>query len=94
MNDKKETPPRQQDEPQPLEHDTIISGSKPVVNPGASTWLADMRRIRGLRAIDVVAVIRVRHPKFDQALYSKIERPEDYGVQLVPKTARDVQAAY
>lgn len=94
QTNKKETLPRQQDEHQPLEHEESISESKSIVNPTAGTWLADMRREKNLRAIDVVPVIRARHPKFDAALYSKVERPEDYGVELIHETARDVQEAF
>jgi len=91
---KKETPLRQQEEPQTKSDEPIISESKPLVNTDATTWLADMRREKGLRAIDVVPVIRARHPKFDAALYSKIERPDDYGVQLIPSTAKSTKEAF
>lgn len=91
---KKETPLRQQDEPHGNTDDQIISLSKPTVNPDATTWLADLRRDKNLRANEVTAVIRSHHPKFDQALYSKVERPEDYGVQLIPTAGKIVKEAF
>lgn len=91
---KKETPLRQQDEPHGNTNTQIISPAKPLVNPDASTWLADMRRDKSIRANEVTAVIKAHRPKFDAALYSKIERPGEYGVQLVPSVAKIVQDAF
>ena len=91
---KKETPLRQQDEPQWNDHETSISEQKSVVNPDATTWLATMRREKNIRANEVTAVIRSHRGKFDASLLSKVERPGEYGVQLVPSVAKIVQAAF
>jgi len=91
---KKETPLLEQDEPQGTTNTQIISPTKPIVNPDATTWIADMRRDKNLRANEVTAVIKSHRSKFDAALYSKIERPGEYGVQLVPSVAKIVQAAF
>lgn len=91
---KKETPLRQQDEPQGTTNIQIISPSRPLVNPDATTWTAEMRREKNIRANEVVAVIKAHRPKFDAALFSKVERPGDYGVQLLPSVAKIVQAAF
>jgi len=91
---KKETPLLSQEEPQATEHEQSISEKKPIVNPDATTWLADMRREKQMQAKDVVPVIRARHPKFDAALYSKIERPGEYGVELIRSTAKAVKEAF
>lgn len=94
QTNKKETPLLSQEEPQPKDHEPIISGRKQIVNPDAKTWLAEMRREKRMQAKDVVPVIRARHPKFDAALYSKIERPGEYGVELVRSTAKAVREAF
>ena len=91
---KKETPLRQQDEPQTTDHEHILSPQKTTVNPDASTWLADMRREKNLRGNEVTAVIKSHRGKFDQSLLSKVERPGEYGVQLVPSVAKIVQVAF
>lgn len=91
---KKETPLLEQDEPQGKDHETSISDQKSIVNPAATTWLADMRREKNIRANEVTAVIKSHRGKFDASLLSKVERPGEYGVQLVPSVAKIVQAAF
>ncbi len=91
---KKEDAPLQQDDPQTKLPIDTISSQKQIVKPDATTWIADMRRELGLKVKDVLPVIRVRHPKYDAALHSKVERPEDNGVMLVPSTAKAVKDAF
>jgi hypothetical protein len=80
----------EQDEARGKDHTESIPETKPLVNPDAKGFLADMRRDLGLMAKDVAAMIRTKHKGFDAALYSKIERPDDYGIELVPDTASAV----
>lgn len=91
---KKETSSRQREKPQPLKHDESISEKKPIVNPDADTWLADMRRAKNLRVRDVLPVIQVRFPKCEGSLYSRVERPKDYGVKFIPSLEKVIQQAF
>lgn len=91
---KKETPLPEQEEPQWNDHEPSISDQKSIVNPDATTWLADMRREKNIRANEVTAVIKSHRSKFDASLLSKVERPGEYGVQLVSSVAKIVQQAF
>lgn len=47
--------------------------------------LRDLRVSSGIPAPEIAAAIREVFPKFDRTLLSKCERPEDYGMKLLPR---------
>ncbi len=52
------------------------------------------REEHGITAREIVEAVKVEYPKYDKYLHSKVERPEEYGITLVPhalKLAMDVK---
>ena len=50
-----------------------------------SNELRDLRLSSGLPAPTIAGAIKEIYPRFDKALLSKCEHPDDYGVRLFPK---------
>ena len=49
-----------------------------------SNELRDLRLSSGIPAAEIADAVRKLYPKFDRQLLSKCERPDDYGVALLP----------
>lgn len=45
-------------------------------------WLRELRLLYGVKATEMVEVIRAVYPAYDKALHSKCEQPEKYGITL------------
>lgn len=54
----------------------------------------EFRAERGLMAKQMVEVLREQYPKYDKALHSKVERPEEYGIRLVNEAERLLEDAF
>lgn len=52
------------------------------------------RMERGLPAKQIVSVMKEQYPKYDKALHSKVERPEQYGIRLVCGAEKLLEAAF
>ncbi len=52
------------------------------------------REERGLMAKQCVEVLREQFPKYDKALHSKVEHPEEYGIRLVNEAERMLEEAF
>lgn len=52
------------------------------------------RMERGLPAKQIVSVMKEQYPKYDKALHSKVERPEQYGIRLVSGAEKLLEAAF
>lgn len=53
-------------------------------------WISDMRAEKGLKIMEVLPVIKEVAPSYDGPLHSKVERPDEYGIELLPRVKTHV----
>lgn len=63
-------------------------------NPMRENALRDLRVTKNIPVKEMVAVVRVKHPKYDKHLHSKCEHGEDYGIQLCEDAMNDLRVVY
>lgn len=73
----------------PYDQDTTDPGKSQAANP-----LTALRVNNGLKAKEVVTVVRDVYPKFDKPLLSKCEHPDQYGVELLPPGMEALRVAF